>query len=73
MDEKVAEMFDTHLINVALAGLSITAGVAILIAAAIIGIAAIRLHGQPRRVSTVTAAPVSASAAAQPAPERLAA
>ena len=72
MDEKVAEMFDTHLINVALAGLSITAGAAILIAAAIIGIAAIRLHGKTRRVSTVTAAPVTA-AATQPAPERLAA
>jgi hypothetical protein len=64
-------MFDTHLINVALAGLSITAGVAILIAAAIIGVATTRLrHG-----SAVTGAPISTTAAAPaPAvPERLAA
>jgi hypothetical protein len=42
-------MFDTHLINVALVGLSISAGVAILIAAAIIGIAAARLHRKASR------------------------
>jgi hypothetical protein len=45
----VDEMFDTHLINVALVGLSVSAGVAILIAAAIIGIAAIRLHRRTTR------------------------
>ena len=66
-------MFDTHLINVALAGLSVTAGVAILIALAIVGVASTRLrHG-----SAVTGSPASTStAAAAPAPavpERLAA
>lgn len=34
--------FDTHLINVALAGLGISAGIAVLIAVAIIGIVAIQ-------------------------------
>jgi hypothetical protein len=47
--EKVAEMFDTHLINVALTGLGIAAGVAIAIAAAILGIAAARLHNKTSR------------------------
>jgi len=53
-------MFDTHLINVALVGLSISAGVAILIAAAIIGVAAIRSH----RKTTRTGKPASVRPAA---------
>jgi hypothetical protein len=39
-------MFDTHLINVALAGLGMATGAAIAIAAAIIGIAAARLRNK---------------------------
>jgi hypothetical protein len=65
-------MFDTHLINMALAGLSISAGAAILIAIAIIGIAAIVLHAKARRGSTVSAT-ASTTPAAPAEPERLAA
>ena len=42
-------MVDTHLINIALAGLGLSAGVAVLIAAAIIGISAVVLHGRKQR------------------------
>jgi hypothetical protein len=45
----VDEMVDAHLINIALAGLGISAAAAIVIAAAIIGISAIVLHGRSRR------------------------
>jgi len=41
-------MVDTQLLNIALAGLGISAGIAIVIAAAIIGISAIVLHGRSR-------------------------
>ncbi len=44
-------MVDAHLINIALAGLGISAGAAIVIAAAIIGISAIVLHGRSRRTT----------------------
>jgi len=39
-------MVDSQLLNIALAGIAISAGAAILIAAAIIGISAIVLHGR---------------------------
>ncbi len=42
-------MVDTHLINIALAGLGISAGAAILIAVAIIAISAIVLNGRKHR------------------------
>jgi hypothetical protein len=45
----VDDMVDTHLINVALTGYAISAGVAILISAAIIAIAAIVLPRKPAR------------------------
>jgi hypothetical protein len=38
--------FDTHLINVALAGLGISAGIAVLIAVAAIGVAVGQLRGR---------------------------
>jgi hypothetical protein len=44
-------MVDTHLINLVVAGLGISAGVAIVIAAVIIGISAIVLHGRKQRGS----------------------
>jgi hypothetical protein len=47
----VDEMVDTHLINLALTSFGITAGVAILIAASIIGIAALRLRGKSTRTA----------------------
>jgi predicted membrane channel-forming protein YqfA (hemolysin III family) len=37
-------LFDTHLVNVALAGLGISAGIAVLIAATIIAVAAVQLR-----------------------------
>ena len=58
-------MVDTHLINIALAGLGISAGVAVLIAAAIIGISAIVLHGRARRGTTPHGAGLSLAGAPQ--------
>ncbi len=68
LDEKVDKMFDTHLINMALAIMSISTGAAILIAAAIIGIAAIVLHGKARPGSTASVTPASAAPKAPVAP-----
>ncbi len=61
--------FDTHLINVALAGLGISAGIAILMAVATIGTAATQLRRRSSGGSTLTAVPAHA-ASAQPARER---
>jgi hypothetical protein len=52
----VDEMVDTHLINVALAGLGISAGIAVMIAFAIIGISAIVLHARTPRSGKLTLA-----------------
>ncbi len=57
-------MVDTHLINIALAGLGISAGVALAIAVAIIGISAIVLHGREQRHSTPRGARLSVAQAA---------
>ena len=56
-------MFDTHLINVALAGLGISAGVAVLIAVAIMGIVAWHRSDGLRASRTLTAVPAQAPAA----------
>lgn len=56
-------MFDTHLINMAMASLGICAGAAILIAAAIVGIVAWhrhdRLSDRRRTTTALTRAPAS--------------
>ncbi len=59
-------MGDMHLLNLALAGLGISAATAIVIAAAIIGIAALRPHFRTRATaaSPLTAAPIAAPAMA---------
>jgi hypothetical protein len=49
--------FDTHLINVALASLGIAAGIAVLIAIAITGIAAVQLRGRSSGGGTLAAIP----------------
>jgi hypothetical protein len=73
----VDEMVDTHLINVALAGLGISAGIAVLIAVAIIGISAIVLHGRTPRSGKLSLAHSAVAGhrtlAATPAPQRRAA
>ncbi len=61
-------MGDTHLLNLALAGIGISAGTAIVIAAAIIGIAALRLHFTMRTTSAVTTSTVTTSAVTTGAP-----
>lgn len=60
--------FDTHLINEALLALGIAAGIAILMALAITGIAATQLHGKASG-SKLTAVPAD-STAPQSASER---
>ncbi len=51
--------FDTHLINLAMAGIGISAGVAVLIAAAIIGVFAWWKHDKAQGLaSTSTAEPI---------------
>lgn len=60
--EKVTEMGDTHLLNLALAGFGISAAAAIVLALAIIGIAALTLRNkaatgtESARLATVPAA-----------------
>jgi hypothetical protein len=61
--------FDTHLINQALAALGIAAGIAILMALAITGIAATQLRRKPSGDSNLTAVPAHA-ASTQTARER---
>jgi hypothetical protein len=63
-------MFDTHLINVALVGLSVSAGVAILIAAAIIAVAALRLHRRTTRIGKPVARPTGLAEAEVGTPSR---
>jgi hypothetical protein len=46
--------FDTHLINLAMAGIGISAGVAVLMALAIIGAFAWRMHDTNRSNSVIT-------------------
>jgi hypothetical protein len=55
-------MFDTHLINVALASFGISAGAAILIAAAIIGIVAWHRHDRLSGSRRLTVVPAHAPA-----------
>lgn len=57
-------MFDTHLINQALAALGISAGIAILMALAITGIAALELRRRSHggKVTEVHAHPAAAQA-----------
>ncbi len=68
-------MGDMHLINLALAGISVSAGAAILVAVAIIGFAALRLHGKSRTQQTgrLLSEPVSVAAASAVTRERRAA
>lgn len=61
--------FDTHLINVALAGLGTSAGIAILIALAIIGIATTQLRRKSSGGNKLTAVPADATSS-QKARER---
>jgi hypothetical protein len=73
----VDEMVDTHLINVALAGLGLSAGIAVLIAVAIIGISAIVLSARTPRSGKLSLARAAVAGhrtpAAAPARERRAA
>lgn len=50
-------MIDLHLINTALAAMGISAGAAVVIAAAIIAIAAIRLRGSAQRRDRLAGTP----------------
>lgn len=56
-------MFDTHLINMALAGLGISAGIAVLIAVAIIGVAALHFRERSAGGTKLTSLPAKTPAA----------
>jgi hypothetical protein len=59
------EMIDFHLINVVLASLGISAAAAVLIAAAVIGIAAVGRHQAAARRGQPTPAPATVPASAR--------